>query len=192
MLSGFLCGVNLPAQVHLVANSPSHFSVWEAMSFYIERNVFHLSSSPAISKSMPRAASSCGKDRAMNPSCMLRMSLVFAALTPFSVDEEWRFSWTGAWRIKYHRAFEWWGTADPTGYLPHIHSPTASPSLAEIWLVQFYPKRKAVPSPAHKWILINLSLARLSYFLCSWLVEMYTGSLDQVNRTWEIFSGPSR
>ena len=32
----FLCGVNLPAQVHLFANSPSHFSAWGLMSFHVE------------------------------------------------------------------------------------------------------------------------------------------------------------
>lgn len=135
MNSRFLCGVNLPAQVHLVANSPSHFSAWGLMSFYVEGECIssvRFSSCQQTCSWEEAAGVYMGHNQQVEPCCCLETFSVSATLTRFSAAEEWGFM-NGCLKNQ-----EQWGlwvlcTAGPTGCLPHIHFPSVSSSLAEIW-----------------------------------------------------------
>lgn len=88
MNSRFLRGVNLPAQVHLVANSPSHFSARGVgvMALHIEGEC--ISSVPFSSHQQICALEeSCGAimghNQQIDPCHCLEMSLYMSILLPF-------------------------------------------------------------------------------------------------------------
>lgn len=97
MNSRFLRGVNLPAQVHLVANSPSHFSARGVGVMVLHMEGECISSVPFSSHQQICALEeSCGAicmghNQQVDPCHCLEMLSVSVTLTPLSAAEEWSF-----------------------------------------------------------------------------------------------------
>ena len=161
MNSRFLCVVNLPDQVHLVANSPSHFSAWGLMSFYIEGECIssvRFSSCQQTCAWEEAAGVYMGHNQQVEPCCCLEMFSVSATLTPFSAAEEWGFmngclknqeQW-GLWVLWYSRPY--------LLLTPHSFPLSLLFFSRNLILLKFYSVEKVIPSPAQRWIMSNLSL----------------------------------
>lgn len=157
----FLCRVNLPAQVHLVANSPSHFSAWGLMSFRVDGECIssvHFSSCQQTCAWEKAAGVYLGHNQQIEPCHCLEMVSVSATLTPSSAAEEWGFM-NGC--LKNQEQWGLWVLGYSRPYL--LLTPLSSPHnilffSRNLILLRFYSVGKVIPSLHQRWIMSNLSL----------------------------------